>query len=109
MKEWLEMVVCYLSGTLEFLTATVISYASLVALVSYFRNAFSKEPGIKPKAEIRLALGRSLTVALEMLLAADVLKTAVAPTWNDIGQLAAIAAIRTLLNYFLEKELKGAR
>jgi uncharacterized membrane protein len=39
------------------------------------------------------------------LLAADILRTAVAPTWEDIGKLAAIAAIRTVLNYFLEREL----
>jgi uncharacterized membrane protein len=47
-----------------------------------------------------------VTVALELLLGADVLATAVTPSWNDIGQLAAIAAIRTVLNFFLEKELK---
>ena len=35
----------------------------------------------------------------------DILRTAVAPTWEDIGKLAAIAAIRTVLNYFLEREL----
>jgi hypothetical protein len=35
-----------------------------------------------------------------------VLATAVAPSWNDIGKLAAIAVIRTALNYFLERELR---
>jgi uncharacterized membrane protein len=43
---------------------------------------------------------------LELLLAADILQTAVAPTWDDIGKLAAVATIRTVLNYFLEKELR---
>lgn len=41
-------------------------------------------------------------------MAVDVLKTVVAPTWNDIGLLAAIAILRTGLNYFLERELRGA-
>jgi uncharacterized membrane protein len=58
------------------------------------------------KMEIRLRLGKSLALALEFLLAADILRTAVAPNWDDIGKLAAIAALRTLLNYFLERELK---
>ena len=40
------------------------------------------------------------------MLGADVLATAVAPSWNDIGKLAAIAIIRTSLNYFLERELR---
>ena len=53
----------------------------------------------------RIALGRALALALEFQLAADVLATAVAPTWDMIGRLAAIAAIRTALNHFLAKEI----
>jgi uncharacterized membrane protein len=41
-------------------------------------------------------------------LAADILRTAIAPTWEEIGKLAAIAALRTLLNYFLEREIRTA-
>jgi uncharacterized membrane protein len=58
------------------------------------------------KEEIRVHFGGSVAVALELLLGADVLATAVAPSWNDIGKLAAIAILRTALNYFLAKELK---
>jgi uncharacterized membrane protein len=47
-----------------------------------------------------------LLLALEFELAADVLRSAIAPTWDDIGQLASIAAIRTVLNYFLEKDIE---
>jgi uncharacterized membrane protein len=47
-----------------------------------------------------------IILALEFALAADIARTAIAPTWNDIGQLAAIAAIRTALNYFLEKDVE---
>lgn len=41
--------------------------------------------------------------------AGDILRTAVAPTFTEIGQLAAIAAIRTALNYFLGKEIERER
>jgi len=51
--------------------------------------------------------GSSLTVALELLLVADILATAIATTWDEIGKLAAIAALRTALNYFLERELRN--
>lgn len=44
-------------------------------------------------------------MALEFQLAADILATAVAPSWNQIGKLAAVAAIRTALNYFLSREM----
>lgn len=46
-----------------------------------------------------------LLLALEFELAADVLRTAISPTWDDVGKLGAIAAIRTALNYFLEKDI----
>ena len=55
--------------------------------------------------ETRFILARYLALALEFQLAADVLETAILPEWTKIGQLAAIAAIRTALNYFLSKEL----
>ena len=38
-------------------------------------------------------------------LAADLVRTAVAPTWDDIGKLAVIATIRTMINYFLAKDI----
>lgn len=55
---------------------------------------------------IRIELGTSLALALELLLAADIVATAVSATWQSLGQLAAIAGIRTFLNFFLEKEVK---
>ncbi len=60
------------------------------------------------KEAVRLRLGRWLAVALEFELAADILRTAIAPTWNEIGQLAAIAVLRTGLNYFLQQEIDKA-
>jgi uncharacterized membrane protein len=58
---------------------------------------------------IRLSLGRFLALGLEFQLAGDVLRTAIAPSFAEIGQLAAIAAIRTALNYFLAKEIREER
>ena len=60
------------------------------------------------KEQVRLKLGRWLALALEFELAADILRTAVAPTWTEIGQLAAIAVLRTALNYFLQQEIDKA-
>ena len=54
----------------------------------------------------RIDLGSALSLALEFLLAADIAATAVAPSWNKLGQLGAISIIRTLLNYFLQRENK---
>ena len=58
---------------------------------------------------VRLTLGRFLALGLEFQLASDVLRTAVAPSFEELGQLAAVAAIRTALNYFLAKEIAEER
>ncbi|MFE7500395.1 DUF1622 domain-containing protein [Streptomyces albidoflavus] len=58
---------------------------------------------------IRLSLGRFLALGLEFQLAGDVLRTAIAPSFDQIGQLAAIAAIRTGLNFFLGREIEAER
>ena len=58
---------------------------------------------------IRLALARYLALALEFQLGADILSTAIAPSWEQIGKLGAIAVIRTALNYFLSQEMKQER
>lgn len=64
-----------------------------------------RSPVLKKK-QVWVRFATWLLLALEFELAADVLRTAIAPTWDDIGQLAAIAVIRTFLNYFLEKDIE---
>ena len=56
---------------------------------------------------IRIQFGSALALALDLLLGADILATAIAPAWDDIGKLAAIAVLRTALSYFLERELQS--
>ncbi len=47
-----------------------------------------------------------MLLGLEFELAADVVRSVISPSWTEIGQLGAIAVIRTFLNYFLEKDLE---
>ena len=58
---------------------------------------------------VRLDFARYLALALEFQLASDVLQTAISPSWEQIGILAAIATIRTALNFFLSREMKEER
>ena len=104
LEEFVKVFTLSLGSLVEGIAAVIVFLAIIRALVVYARNLVSAEHAVD-KAAIRLTLGKSLAVVLEFLLAADILRTAVAPTWNDIGKLAAIAALRTLLNYFLEREL----
>lgn len=107
-EETLKQFTLYAARFAEGATALVIVLAVVRALIAYFANLAHAGNAVVPKDAIRLSLGRSLALALEFALGADILKTAVAPSWNDIGQLAAIAVLRTGLNYFLERELRDA-
>jgi uncharacterized membrane protein len=71
-----------------------------------FLVAAVKHRGRARFTAIRLDVGRYLALGLEFQLAGDILRTAVAPTFEEIGQLAAVAAIRTALNFFLSREIK---
>ena len=95
----------YIARCVEFAAALIIALAALEATVKAIRLFLNRTAPAEQKNEVRLTLGRWLAVALEFELAADILNTAVTPTWNDIEKLAAIATLRTALNYFLEREI----
>jgi uncharacterized membrane protein len=82
----------------------IVAVAVLLAAIC-FVAALARRSQPFPPEGLRLGLGRSLALSLEFLLGADILRTAVEPTWDEIGRLAAIAAIRTALNYFLQREI----
>ncbi len=96
-----------LTRVAEAIGALVIATAVVRATIAWLAQNLPGRDRDASIESIRLGLGRSLGLALEFLLAADILATAIAPSWDAIGKLAAIATIRTLLNYFLERELHG--
>ena len=106
MQDIVKLIANYIAISAEAIAVIFIVIGILGALVIYIRKPFLFRQDYKAMTESRTHLGHSLSVALEFLIAADILKTAIAPTWEDLGQLAAIVGIRTVLNYFLHKELK---
>lgn len=83
--------------------AVVIMIGAVVAIAK-FVVALGRR-NINQFSAVRLTLARFLVLGLEFQLAADVLRTAISPSFEEIGKLAAIAAIRTILNYFLNREI----
>ncbi|GAB4534076.1 MAG: hypothetical protein Tsb0014_20010 [Pleurocapsa sp.] len=81
------------------LFAIVIGIAK--GFVIYCQNIFSGDRAAASFQSSRLTMGYSFSLGLSFLIGASILKTTIAPTWNDIGQLAAIIALRTILNYLL--------
>lgn len=98
--QWLKLLV-------ETLGALIIGLGVVTAAAQFVRALVP--PQVESYNSIRLTLARYLALALEFQLGADILSTAVAPSWNQIGKLGAIAVIRTGLNYFLTREMQEER
>jgi uncharacterized membrane protein len=96
--------VLWLKLAVEAVGALVIGIG-MVAAVAEFVRAY-RSPVIRDYNDVRLTLARYLALALEFQLGADILSTAVAPSWDMIGKLGAIAVLRTALNYFLTREME---
>jgi uncharacterized membrane protein len=107
MEEHLVTAVGYLKLAVEAVGAAIVGFGALATVAVYFLSLF----GIRKRSytEIRLFLGRYLALGLEFQLGSDILSTAVAPTIAEVKILAAIAVIRTALNYFLSKEIERER
>jgi len=105
MEEIAKNITLTISHAVEIVAALIIG-AAVLQVVWNYSYSFIKINYAISKEAIRIQFGSSVAVALELMLGADVLATAVAPSWDELGKLAAIAVIRTALNYFLERELK---
>jgi uncharacterized membrane protein len=93
----------------EAAAALLIAVGAAEALIASLGRAFGRRrSGLGQKKGIWLRFAAWLMLALEFELAADVVRTAISPTWAQLGQLGAIAAIRTVLNRFLAKDIREA-
>ena len=96
-RNWAARLALIVEAVAALLIAVGVLEAIAVLLVT--------PPGGRRRAVWR-RFGGWLLLSLEFELGADIVRTAISPTWTQIGQLAAIAVIRTFLNYFLEKDLE---
>ena len=109
MEEGFKHLELTISLAVEAIAALMIALGAIEAIFGII-VIYSKWNG--PRSGLRdvwVRFGVWLMLGLEFELAADVVRTAIAPSWTDIGQLAAIGAIRTFLNYFLERDIESQR
>lgn len=92
---------------LELAAVVIVAIGAVLALAQLAKDAVGKPSG-RWKRSVWLGFAGWIALALEFALAADICQTAISPTWDDIGRLAAIAAIRTFLNFFLGRDLEEA-
>lgn len=104
-------------GYMKLLSQVIASLCNMLAMIVivigiakafriYLYDFFNKLKSKMAFRESRVELGHSFSLALGILIGASILNTAIAPSWNDIGQLAAIIAIRIVLNHFLLRDVR---
>ncbi len=106
LPEGLEIAVSIASSWLKLGIEAVSVLIILVAILRAVARLLGASVGRRAH-DVRVGLARSLSLALEFQLAADIVGTAISPDWDQIGKLAAVAAIRTFLNHFLQRELSA--
>jgi uncharacterized membrane protein len=102
-----NLIASYVALVIECGAVFVVVFGALQAITSLLKAIATGQAGEIEGRLIWLRFATWILLALEFALAADILRTAVAPTWDDISKLAVIATIRTMLNYFLAKDISA--
>ena len=108
MHEWLIVASEYSITVIDAVALLVIVFGTLHAAVSVVRGMFGTMSG-QTRREVWLHYARWLVAGLTFQLAADIIETAITTDWESLARLAAIAVIRTFLNYFLERDMSEVR
>jgi uncharacterized membrane protein len=104
-----ELLVRFASGAgllVEAMAVLMVTAGAIDAFGRLLVVAATRSAGHGARKAIWRRFGTWLLLGLEFELAADIIGSVISPTWQDIGELGAIAVIRTFLNYFLERDLK---
>ncbi|WP_416907388.1 MAG: DUF1622 domain-containing protein [Polymorphobacter sp.] len=107
MEEYFFEVAGLVALVIEAAVVLILAVAALQAAARLARMLATGETAMAIRRDVWLKFGAALALALEFALAADIIRSTIAPTWDAIGKLAVIAAIRTLLNLFLMRDLES--
>ena len=92
----------------ELAGVAVLVIGSILAFVRSIVSLIRLRDGPVAYRHLRLYLGRSIVVGLELLIAADIVRSvAIDPTFTSVGVLALIVLVRTFLSWSLEVEING--
>jgi uncharacterized membrane protein len=105
MESMVQEIAHYVSLGIELIAIAVIAIGALVAVIGIARLGLRPEK-ISADREVWMKFARWLVAGMTFQLAADIVSTSVAPSWDQVGHVAAIAAIRTFLSFFLDREMQ---
>ena len=93
----------------EAIAIVIIAVGTIEAAVSVVRILRAPRVSGVERRSVWLDFAGWLVAALTFQLAADIISTSFSPSWDEVGRLGAIAAIRTFLSYFLDREVESTR
>ena len=105
-KDWLSVFENGAIVAIDAMAVLIIVAGTLEMFVTCVRSVFAPSPTGRDLRDGYLRYARWLMAGLTFQLANDIIISARAPSWDDIGRLAAIAFIRTFLNFFLERDIR---
>ncbi len=100
----LEYVSDFFAEILGFVGIAIIAWGALKSLFQFLESSFRYRKSDIPLT--RVELGKHLALGLEFLVGKDIIESIVHPSWDDLGKLAAIIALRTAVTFMLSWELK---
>ena len=109
MEHLLEVTANHVALAVETVAVVLVAFGAAQALVAILMGFVRGARGIHWARRIWGTFGSWLLGGLQFALAADIVRSTISPTWEQIGELAAIAAIRTFVSYFLERDLMEVR
>ena len=96
---------------IDVVASAIMVWAFLVAVYVFLKASVSGSATerIERLQVVRCDLGVRLVFALELLIISDLLHTVVSHTLDDLWFLAALVAIRTVVSFFLNQEIKEVK
>ena len=105
MHDWLTVIAMHVVTIINAMALLTVAFGTAQAFVRSVQAMFSTKPGGHFFHATYIQFARWLVGGLTFQMAADIIETAFSPTWDEVGQLAAISVIRTFINFFLERDL----
>ena len=105
MNEWMTVIAQNLIAIIHAMALVTVTFGTVQAFVASLRAMHRPSATGHQFQSAYVQYARWLVGGLRFQQAVDIIETAFAPSWKEVGRLAAISVIRTFVNFFLERDL----
>ena len=102
----LESVSIFFAAIIGYIGVSVMAFGGIKSAVHFILSTIR---GNNHLPYIRIDLGKHLALGLEFLVGKDIIESIIHPSWDDLGKLAAIITLRTVVTLMLSYEIKGIK